>query len=108
MTLLEAVVALVILALTGVGYLEVFQGDARAVRNASDWSHAAAAGEAAMESVLAGGDEADVVANAADSGVVVQIQETPWRGRVRVVQVSVQMPDGRVLRLHRLTREPLP
>jgi type II secretory pathway pseudopilin PulG len=110
MTLLEAVVALVILALTGVGYLEVFQGDARAVRNASDWTRAVAVGESAMESVLAGGgnDGVEAVTATSDSGVVVQLHETPWRGRVHDMQVDVRMPDGRVLRLHRLSREPLP
>ena len=108
MTLLEAVVALVILALTGVGYLEVFQGDARAIRNASDWTHAVAVGESAMESVLAGGDPVEAAAVAADSGIVVQVHDGPWRGRVHDVRVDVRLPDGRVLRLHRLTREQLP
>ena len=108
MTLLEAVVALVILALTGVGYLEVFQGDARAIRNASDWTRAVAVGESAMESTLAAGDGDEGTAVGSDSGVVVAVHDRPWRGRVHDVRVDVQMPDGRVLRLHRLRRGPLP
>lgn len=105
MTLLEAVVALVILALSGVGYLEVFRGDAQAVQNASDWSHAVAAGESAMEAALAGTDAGIAVT---DSGATVVVQQVPWHGRVQDVRVDVRMPDGRVLRLHRLVREKAP
>jgi type II secretory pathway pseudopilin PulG len=104
MTLFEAVVALVILSLSAVSYLEVFQGDARAARNASDWTHATATAESAMEAALAGNmPEGNDIA-AGSSGVVVQVQQRPWRGRVDDVIVEVRMPDGRQLQLRRLTR----
>ncbi|MFN8574644.1 MAG: hypothetical protein U0132_21505 [Gemmatimonadaceae bacterium] len=105
MTLLEAVLALVILGLSAVGYLEVFQGNAHSARNASDWTHATAIAESAMETALAG-EAADVNGMTAGSGgAVVQVQRRPWRGRVDEVIVDVRMPDGRTMQLRRLARE---
>ncbi|MFN8581021.1 MAG: hypothetical protein U0163_08620 [Gemmatimonadaceae bacterium] len=99
MTLLEAVVALVILATTAVGFLDVFRADAHAARAASEWTHAAALGESAMEAALAGD-----AAAAPASGDVVQVQRSAWRGRLDEVTVAVHMSDGRTLQLHRLVR----
>lgn len=54
MTLLEALVALVILALSAVGYLDVFQGSARAVRGAAEWSRVVSLAEARMQGATLG------------------------------------------------------
>ncbi len=106
MTLLEAVLALVILGMSAVGFLEVFQGDARAVRDASDWTHATAIAESAMETALAT-DDVEVEGVTTDAkGAIVQVQRRPWRGRVNEVIVSVRMPDGRTMELRRLSRGP--
>ena len=52
MTLLEALVALVILGLSAIGYLEVFQGAAHAARATGEWLGAAAVAESTMEQAL--------------------------------------------------------
>lgn len=107
MTLLEAMVALVILALSGVAYLEVFQGDARAVRRAAEWTAAAAAAESAMELTLTGADSPTGMPLPAGAAGI-QVQRRPWRGRVQDVVVQVRMADGASLEVHRLTRDTLP
>ena len=49
MTLLESLVALVIIGLTAVGFLELFQGTSRSSRDADAWLQAVAYAESAME-----------------------------------------------------------
>jgi prepilin-type N-terminal cleavage/methylation domain-containing protein len=49
LTLLETMVALVILGLVAVGFLAVFQGSTRLAREAERWSEAVAYAEDAME-----------------------------------------------------------
>jgi type II secretory pathway pseudopilin PulG len=49
MTLLEALLALVILGLSAVGYLDVYQASARSVRDAGEWTQVVALAESAME-----------------------------------------------------------
>lgn len=104
MTLLEGVVALVILALTAVGYLEAFQGNARSLRNASDWTRTAALAESAMESALAHPTPDTTVAMS--DGEVVTVAHTPWPGAAPVqdVAVTVRLADGHTMTVHRLTR----
>jgi Tfp pilus assembly protein PilV len=96
MTLLEALVALVILGLSAIGYLEVFQRSARGTRAAAEWEHAVAIGEAAMERSRLDGVTPD------DSTTTVSTR--PWRGRVDEMMVTVRLPDGGVLSLSRLVR----
>ena len=93
MTLLEALVALVILGLSAVGCLQRFQSDATAVRRAAEWERAVAAAESRME---------EAKLHPAESGVRVEA----WSGRssVRDLQVSVRLPDGATFVLHRLLR----
>ena len=104
MTLLEALVALVILGLTGVGFLEAFQGAGRAARNAAAWSTAVAYAEAGMEQAVLGAPfqpSAD-----ADSlpGFRREVAVRPWRGAVDEVTVTVTLPSGARMSLHRLVR----
>jgi Tfp pilus assembly protein PilV len=96
MTLLEALVALVILGLSTIGYLEVFQRSARGARSAAEWEHAVAIGEAAMERARLDGSVPD------DSATTVTTR--PWRGRLDELMVTVRLPDGGVLTLSRLVR----
>ena len=49
LTLLEVMVALVVLSLVGLGYLELFQGSHRLVAAAREWSQAVAYAEDAIE-----------------------------------------------------------
>jgi hypothetical protein len=106
-TLLEALLALVILGLSAVGYLEVFQGGARAIRAAEDWNRAAALAESTMERAI----DARVAGRPADApvaapGLDAHVEIRPWRGRVDDIAVTVTLPDGRTLVVHRLVRSP--
>src|SRR2546429_4073588 len=52
LTLLEVMVALVVLSLVGLGYLELFQGSHRLVAAAREWSQAGGAAAGALERAL--------------------------------------------------------
>lgn len=96
MTLLETLVALVILGLTGVGFLGAFRADARSARAAEEWVRAVDEGEAAMEAAKLG---------AASDGEA-RVQAEPWPGApgVELVTVHVALPGGGEFVLRRLAR----
>ena len=102
MTLLEAVVALAILALSAVGALDLFSGSAAAAREARAWTALAARAEAGMEA-------ATVVPPSAPSaapGVTVQVR--PWRAGLEEVVVTAHDAGGRTMTLRRLARRRAP
>lgn len=112
MTLLEALVALVILGLSAVGYLDVFRSSAGAVRDAGEWEHVVTMAETAMEGATLGDafqaqrgalGEADRAA-----GYQQRIDVVPWREGVDVIVVTVTSPRGTTFALRRLTRQHLP
>lgn len=107
MTLLEAMVALVILGLSGVGFLEAFHQAAHTTRDAQTWVTAVEDAEAAMEetklgvpSRIGGLDAGDAPAH--DRTVDVR----PWSGApgVDLVTVTVPLPGGGSFVLRRLAR----
>ncbi len=90
MTLLESVVAFLILALVGVACLDLSRGSAQLERSSVEWSHAVSIAEAA----LASGDAGDV------SGV--ELRRQPWQRGVDRLDATVSLSAGRVLRMSRL------
>ena len=98
MTLLETLVALVILGLAGVGFLQAFQTTARSSADAQEWVRAVAAAEAAMEETKLGATPS--------GGAAVAVQ--PWAGApdLDLVTVTVPLPDGGSFVLRRLARAP--
>jgi type II secretory pathway pseudopilin PulG len=102
-TLLEALVALVIMGLAAVGFLEAFQGASRSARDADTWAQAVSHAEAGMESALLGVDARE------DSlpGLGRRIEARAWRGDVDEVTVTVTMPRGGRYVLRRLVRRPI-
>lgn len=103
MTLLESVVALVILGLSAVGFLEVFQGASRSTTDAQAWVTAVSYAEEGVEAAKIGG--AALVASeraAAPAGMSRRIELQPWRGRVADVVVTITLPGGQRFALHRL------
>ena len=111
MTLPEALVALVILGLSAVGYLDVFRSSAGSVREADEWTHVVALGETAMEGATLGdalqaqrgllgdGDRA--------AGFQQRIDVVPWRAGIDEVVVTVTSPRGTTFILRRLARQRL-
>jgi prepilin-type N-terminal cleavage/methylation domain-containing protein len=107
LTLLETMVALVILGLVVVGYLEVFGASIRAVENARTWSRVVAYAEGGMELAkldlevaqrrgrenLEGGFQRWVASESAGEGL-------------ELVTVTVAFPDGGRFTLERLMESP--
>ena len=103
MTLLEALVALVILGLTATGFLEGFRAGGRTARAAADWSAAVAAAEVTLEGALLDAPPPDSLARWQP-----RVARQPWDGapRVDVVTATVTLPDGGEFTLRRLVRRP--
>ncbi len=106
MTLLESMVALVVLGLAGVGFLEVFQGSARSTGDASTWIQAVAFAEASMEESKLGGPVPGAGDASLPGGFTRAIDVRPWLGArdVELVTVTVTMPGGGAFVLRRLSR----
>jgi len=104
MTLLEALVALVILGASAAGFLGVFQNGARSMQSAAEWNRATEAAEAALEESvrarLAGTNEPLPEAAGLPTSVAVE----QWSATVDDVVVRVSLPDGRTMTVHRLVR----
>lgn len=100
MTLLESIVALVILGLAAVGFLELFQRASVATRDTASWSRAVAVAELTMERAVlqstASRDSAD--------GLQRRVEIRPWKNGLReiIVTVDVPPPVGASVVLHRL------
>lgn len=109
MTLLEALLALGILATSAAGYLELFGASARSVRDAEEWGRTVAIAESVMEAASLGGAArtGDVVAGGMgmDDGYRHVVERRPWRGQLREVVVTVTSPRGTAFTLRRLARE---
>lgn len=104
MTLLEALVALVILGLAAVGFLELFQRASVATRDTAAWSHAVRVAELTMErAVLTPAPLRDTL-----HGVHRRVELRPWgRGlHELVISVTVPPPAGATVTLHRLVAAP--
>jgi type II secretory pathway pseudopilin PulG len=104
-TLLEAMVALVILGLSAVGYLDVFQSSARSVRDADEWARTVAVAQSTMEAAALGDAlQAQDAALVPDERFTRRVEVRPWSGRVSEVVVTVTSPRGTTFTLRRLTR----
>ena len=103
LTLLETMVALVIVGLVALGYLELFGGTARTAARVRDWTRAVAYAEDAMETRKIAGRDASVAdAEPLASGFQRRLERRAWRDNLDVVTVVVTMPDGGEFRLSRL------
>lgn len=100
-------VALVILGLVVLGFLDLFAGTSRVTRNLERWSQAVAYAEDAMELV-----KMDPTAawtrprEALDGGFQRHLETQPWRDGVRLVTVVVSLPEGGQFSLRRLVEVP--
>lgn len=101
MTLLEALVALVILGLTATGFLETFRAGGRSARDAAEWSAAVAAAEATLEGAIL---QAPPPATLARYRPTVSVRPWPGAPRVDELAATVTLPNGARFTLRRLVR----
>ncbi len=105
MTLLESIVALVILGLAAVGFLELFQRATVATRDTAAWSQAVAIAEWSMEQAVVQPSPVNDSVN----GLRRRVEIAPWASaglREIVVTVDVPPPRGASVILHRLVAAP--
>jgi len=103
LTLLEVMVALVILGLVGTGFLETFAGALRATAHARDWAQALVYAEAGQEAIKAGdltrvADQETQLGGGFSRRTAVH----RWRPGVDRATVTVRLPHGGQFELDRL------
>ena len=101
MTLLESVIAFVLLAVVGVACLDLTRGALRLETSSMEWTRAVAIGESALQSAAAG----DAPEGPAFRGV--EIVRRPWaagEGRIDLIEVRVPLPGGAEFRAARLVQ----
>jgi prepilin-type N-terminal cleavage/methylation domain-containing protein len=102
MTLLEVMLALVILGLVGLGYLELLHQSHRLISDSRRWSQAVGYAEDAMEGVKLRGVPMHPVLDDLPGGFRRQVSATLWRPGLTAVQVTVTLPGGGKFDLDRL------
>lgn len=107
LTLLEVMVALVILGLVTTGFLETFAGAFRETARARTWAQALVYAQEGQEAVRVGGSgEALSDAGPLGGGFSRQVAVRPWRLGLDRVTVTVILPDGARFELERLVPGP--
>jgi prepilin-type N-terminal cleavage/methylation domain-containing protein len=102
-TLLETMVALVILALVVLAYLELFGTTARATGAAAAWSRAVAYAEDGVERAkLDRGGTASPGVETLPGGFERRVEVAPWGDGLQVVTVAVALPAGGQYEVSRL------
>jgi prepilin-type N-terminal cleavage/methylation domain-containing protein len=103
LTLLETMVALVILGLVSLAYLELFGGAARSTASARQWSEGIAYAEEGMErlKLTSSSDETRVPEQLPD-GFTRRVEASAWRENLQVVSIVVTFPSGGEFSLSRL------
>ncbi|HUQ48409.1 MAG TPA: type II secretion system protein [Gemmatimonadaceae bacterium] len=106
MTLLESVIAIVILSLTAIGVLGIFQQTSRAAADARAWTVATSYLEEGMESAKLGVSfSSSTTALSLPPGYSRQLEARPGPNGLTDVIVSVSIPGGAALTIHRLVRQ---
>jgi len=101
MTLLESVIAFVLLAVVGVACLELTRGAVRLETSSVEWARAVATSESALDAAAAGAPLDEPAFRAA------AVSRRPWGiadERIDVIDVAVILPGGAVFRASRLVR----
>ena len=107
MTLLEAIVALVILGLVVLSYLELFAGTVRSSDQAQTWSQAVVYAEDAMETAkLEVAGPRVVLGERLGGGFKRQVEVNPYGPSLARVTVVVSLPQGGRFELERLVSRP--
>jgi prepilin-type N-terminal cleavage/methylation domain-containing protein len=103
--LLEVLVALVVLSLVGLGYLQLFHQGYRLAAGSREWLQAVEYAEDGIEQAKLGTIRLDgLAAHPLGDGFRRQITRQPWQDGFELVTVTVFRPDGARFELHRLAR----
>lgn len=95
LTLLETMIALVIVGVIVAGTLGAVVESGHAVRNAAAWSDAVGYAEDGLERARSGDAVPDSVgAERLPGGYVRWVERAPWRGELRQVTAIVILPSG--------------
>jgi type II secretory pathway pseudopilin PulG len=108
MTLLEAIVAFVLLSVVGVVCLDQSRGASQLQVRSAEWTRAVTLAESAMAEATSAPLAVAPPMAATPSGPRVQVERRRWQPGVDVVHVSVPLPDGRRYVLERLARAAAP
>jgi Tfp pilus assembly protein PilV len=92
-TLLEALVALVVLGVGATGFLGLFQQSAHAARNAAEWTRTVAYAESGMEAATIGVAPLDTL-----PGWTRAVDTRPWPGRAGLTEIDVTVVSPRGVR----------
>jgi prepilin-type N-terminal cleavage/methylation domain-containing protein len=107
LTLLEVMVALVILGLVGTGFFETFAGPLRATARSRDWAQALVYAEEGHEAIKIGGPNSIAgTETPLGGGFSRRVAVQPWRQGVARATVTVTLPEGVRFELNRLV--PIP
>jgi Tfp pilus assembly protein PilV len=107
--LLEVIVALVLLSMLVVGYLRLFQGGHLLFARSQEWSDAVSYATDAMERAKAAPVEAGLHApEELPEGWRREVATSSWRPGIGLVTVTVTLPGGGRVELHRLRAESNP
>jgi type II secretory pathway pseudopilin PulG len=102
-TLLESIVAFVLLAVVGVACLDLSHGASSLAVSSREWNAAVARAESALTLASAAQD-----AGSSNDVGNVRVTRRPWSDDVDEVSVDVPVRDGRVFRLSRLVAHGVP
>jgi prepilin-type N-terminal cleavage/methylation domain-containing protein len=103
LTLLEVMVALVILGLVATGLFETFAGSLRATARARDWAQAVVYAEEGQEAIKIGGESQVWSLNTSlGGGFSRQVTLHSWDQGVDRATIAVTLPDGARFELDRL------
>jgi prepilin-type N-terminal cleavage/methylation domain-containing protein len=102
LTLLEVMVALMILGLVGLSYLQLFHQSHRIVGDSRQWSQAIEYAEDAMERAKLEGATAETRVEDLPDGFKRVVAIQPWRTGLKLVEVTVSLPGNARFDLRRL------
>ena len=106
MTLLESIVAFIVLALVGIACLDLSRGAVELQRSSEEWTRAVTIGESALAAATAGATVDDAFGPASERdnarAMTPRILRRVWRDGVDVIEVTVPLPSGGEYQVSRL------
>jgi type II secretory pathway pseudopilin PulG len=102
LTLLESLIALVIVGLFAVGTLEALQVSSASSRNAADWATAIAYADAAMEEARLASRTTEARTAKAPAGFTAITERMEREDGLQEIVITVAMPGGSRFHLRRL------